>query len=75
MVLDCLNNWNCALNERLINLAEKIIELYPHPNHLVKKLEKTALELGKNNQPIISRVIAGRLISILPRYMGGMIKG
>jgi len=34
-----------------------------------------ALDLGKPTQPIISKVTSARLISILAKYMGRMIKG
>ena len=43
-------------------------------SNLLKKLENQALELGKFNQPSISKVTAGRLITILGSYSGRAIK-
>jgi hypothetical protein len=49
--------------------------MHPDNRKLIKRLEEAALELGRPNQPIISKVTSGRLISILAKYMGRMIKG
>ena len=41
----------------------------------LKRLEETILSLGKPNQPIISKIVAGRLIPIFIKYTGHVIRG
>jgi hypothetical protein len=56
-------------------VLEKTIKTHPDNRKLIKRLEEVVLDLGKPSQPIISKVTSGRLISILAKYMGRMIKG
>jgi hypothetical protein len=49
--------------------------MYEEKSELIKNLEKTVLEMGKQSEPIVSKVIAGRLIPILSKYYGKTIKG
>lgn len=73
--LECLNNLQSPANEENLKVIEAAIGAHPQHRNLIKKLEETALELGKNNQPIISKVTSGRIISMLAIYLGRTIKG
>jgi hypothetical protein len=42
---------------------------------LIEKLESKILFLGQLNQPTISKVTSGRLIAIVGKHIGKMIKG
>lgn len=73
--LECLNNLHSPSNEEMGAVLEAAIKNHPDNRKLIKRLEEAALDLGRPNQPIISKVTSGRLISILAKYMGRMIKG
>lgn len=70
-----MNNLHSPANDDMGAVLEATIKNHPDNRKLIKRLEETALELGRPNQPIISKVTSGRLISILAKYMGRMIKG
>lgn len=73
--LECLNNLQSPANEELGKVMEIAIRIHPNNRKLIRRLEETALELGKPSQPIISKVTSGRLISMLAVYLGRTIKG
>lgn len=73
--LECLNNLQSPANEELGKVMEVAIRIHPNNRKLIRRLEETALELGKPSQPIISKVTSGRLISMLAVYLGRTIKG
>ena len=62
-------------NDDLGKVIEATVAVHPQNRKLIKKLEETALELGKPTQPIISKVTSGRLISMLAIYLGRTLKG
>lgn len=70
-----MNNLHSLANEHMTLVLEKTIKTHPDNRKLIKRLEEVVLDLGKPSQPIISKVTSGRLISILAKYMGRMIKG
>jgi hypothetical protein len=59
----------------MVEVVEQIFNIHKENKKLIKRLEEIILELGKPSQPIISKVTSGRLISILAKYIGRMIKG
>lgn len=54
---------------------EAAIRAHSDNGKLVRRLEEVAVELGRPAQPIISKVTSARLISILAKYLGRMVKG
>lgn len=42
---------------------------------MMQIMERNIYELGKNTQPIVSKVIAGRLVTIFSKENNGVIKG
>lgn len=73
--IKALRNWTTIANQHLIEAVDTIVEMSPDKLELLKSLEKTVLEMGRQSEPIVSKVIAGRLIPILCRYNGRSIKG
>lgn len=61
----CMYLWNWTVNEKCVRVIEIILRVDPNRRSLVEELEKIVVELGKANQPIVSKVTAGRIISVI----------
>ena len=69
-----MNNFQSSCNDELVMVIELILKSHPDRARLILKLERVALELGKPSQPSISKVTAGRLITILAGIAGKALK-
>jgi hypothetical protein len=58
----------------MMRVLEIIIRKYINYKELFKRMEEKALELGRATQPIISRITACRIISVLSKYMNRTLK-
>jgi hypothetical protein len=72
--LECLINFQSTVNDELVLVIELILRSHHDKVKLLRKLETSALELGKSGQPSISKVTAGRLVTILAGYSGKALK-
>lgn len=64
-MVKCMYLWNWTVNEKCVRVIEQLLKMDPNRRALVDELEKIVVELGKANQPIVSKVTAGRIISII----------
>lgn len=55
--------------------VDTIVEMSDDKSDLLRALEKTVLEMGRQSEPIVSKVIAGRLVPILCKFNGRSIRG
>lgn len=73
-LLKALRNWTTINSQHLIEGIEFIVEAASYKTEFLQILEKEALDMGKQTEPIISKVMAGRMIPILCKYNAGFLK-
>jgi hypothetical protein len=66
--LECLNNLQAPSNEPMGRVVAAVLSKHVGAKELLRRMEEKAAELGRSSQPLLSRIAACRLISLLAPY-------